>query len=849
MLNRARTVFRKSIATFWGMSRGSENSAAGQLLESLESRQLLAADLGVTFDQSKLTFPAIVVPGDNVVPDSAFDAPIRIVNNGPQAAVGLVNIAFYLSADTVLNTSTDLLMREYRNEQLQLPVFTGDPNDIGEFSPDMRVPAEAVPGTYHIIVRITYPNSQIDDFNSANNIAVSDQTVEVQRRFGAVGTRTNITMVVKDAENTLIAFSLSGGGTGSLSIDSQGRYVVTTTGTGGLSDLSVQTNGGDGAFDFASVTINGAIRSFTAPNARLVGTFNPGTSITTLTLGNVIGPTTLTIPATSTSPTITLGAVQNLILSSGVGIKSLSVTSWFDTDSTPDVIQAPFLDAITQTSSSPFGAQFQVAERRIGNVDGRTNVSRAERDADGSLIVVKLTGPGSGTVNVDSQGRLVIDSTGTSTTSDLTISVRGGNNLADIGAVTIAGAIRSFVAPEARLLGTFSPASSIATLTLGDVVGGALTFPTSAVQPTITLGNVTDSAITSPGGITSLIVKSWNDSDSTADLIQSKFITTLRTLTGGNFNASLRISNLGAAGALSSVVIGGVIRGGTWVVDGPVGSISAFATAAAWSATVSRALGSLTINQSLRGVIAARSFGNISVGKDILATRILAGAYLGNDGLLGGSGGDADTFGVGRIDRLVVTRNVANSIIAAGLKSISGSGIEEPQQLLGGVNSRIGELRIGNVAAVTARFLANRYVGPTTIGGQAVDVRTNSRFQIVTQPPVATATNITVGSGGATITINFQSFGVINLNTITGAAVRVTGPNGFSQIATLASRRFLLGSLQATGVGVFTIAAPGGNWTPADDGEYSVQIVTNTVADSRGNFASAGEISQFLVSV
>lgn len=669
-INALREHRRRTAAARQGKSI-SKSCAGGFALEGLESRQLLAADLGVSFDEGNLHFPSIAVPGDNVVPDSSFTTPIRIINNGPQAAVGLVNIAFYLSTDTTLDTSSDLLMRLYQAEPVQLPVYTGNPDDIGTFAPDMRVPAETTPGMYHVIVRITYPNNQVDDFNTSNNVAVSTSKVRVERQFGNVGGRSNITMVVKDAEDTLIAFSLANGGTGSLTVDSQGRYSVSTTGTGANSDLSVTTNGGDGAFDFAGVTINGAIRSFVAPAARLVGTFTPGTTISTLQLGNVLGPTTLTIPNTSASPSITLGAVTDLSITSSVGIKSLTVNSWGGTNAAFGIITAPYLDALT------------VAQ-------------------------------------------------------------------------------------------------------------------------------------------------------------------------GGSFNASLRLSGGAAPGqtsTLRSVNINGVVNGGTWVVNGTGGTISLFASVVAWSATFSGRVTSIgTTTGTLRGVVTAASFGTVSSGKDILASRILAGAFLGQDGVFGGTGSNADTFRVGRIDRLLVSHNVANSIIAAGLKSISGPGIEEPQQLLGGVNARIGELRVGNVAGQTARFLANRYVGPTTIGGQAVDVTTNSRFQIVTLAPAAVVTNVNVSNNGATITMNFNSFGIINLGSISTGAVRVTGPNGFSQIATLTSRRFVPGSIQARGEAVFQIAAPGGEWQNANDGEYSIQMIAGTVADGRGNFVAPGEVSQFLVS-
>lgn len=649
-------------------------SAGEALFDALESRQLLTSDLGIAFNVDRLSIPDIAVPGDFIVPDTEFETGILVINHGPDAAVGLVNIAFYLSLDTTLNTSTDLLMRLYDREPLSLPVDNGNPANWGEFDPDMRVPSETAPGNYFIIARITYPNTEPDlriiDTNSSNNIAVSADTVHVERKFGNVGERSDITMVLKDAEDTLVAFTLTGAGTGSVTVDGQGRYVITTTGTGTASDISITTNGGDGSIDFVTITIAGAIRSFSAPNARLVGTFNPGTSLSSLTLGNVIGASPLVIPATSASPTITLG-------------------------------------------------------------------------------------------------------------------------------------------------------------------------------------DVSDFSITSDIGIASLTAKSWNDNDTTTDTISATYLDVLRTLGTGNFEASLRLSGGAASGqsnTLRSVSIGGVIKGGTWVINGSAGTISAMASVADWSATFFRRLTSIsTTTGTLRGVVTAASFGTVSAGKDILAAKILAGAFLGQDGVIGGSGSNADSYIVGRFDRVLVTRNVANSIIAAGLKSISGTGVDQPLELVGGVNAKFGELRIGNVAGVTARFLANRYNGPTTIGGQAVDVRTNSRFQIVTLPPTVSATSTSIDADGVTITVRFDSFGLMDLASLLAGVVRVEGPNSFSQLPSLVSKSFVAGSLQKSAQAVFRVASPAGGWTSGDDGEYSVKIVSSTAKDTRGNFVASGEFSQFLI--
>jgi len=63
----------------------------------------------------------------------------------------------------------------------------------------------------------------------------------------------------------------------------------------------------------------------------------------------------------------------------------------------------------------------------------------------------------------------------------------------------------------------------------------------------------------------------------------------------------------------------------------------------------------------------APTMGSISVGGEIVNSRILAGTDLGADWDLGGSGEDADVFGMGTISKLTVKGDVHDSLIGAGL--------------------------------------------------------------------------------------------------------------------------------------------------------------------------------------
>ncbi len=52
--------------------------------------------------------------------------------------------------------------------------------------------------------------------------------------------------------------------------------------------------------------------------------------------------------------------------------------------------------------------------------------------------------------------------------------------------------------------------------------------------------------------------------------------------------------------------------------------------------------------------MAAASFGTFAIGVDLTNSVILAGANLGNDFEVGGTGEDADTFGPGSITKFTV---------------------------------------------------------------------------------------------------------------------------------------------------------------------------------------------------
>lgn len=617
-----------------------------QMFESLEQRALLASDLGVRFDETALQLPSRFVPGDR------FLAPIEVINNGPDRAIGNVTINFYLSTNTSFD-SGDLLIRSYQNEPINLPRYFGDPNDIGFFEADLRLPATAVPGTYFLLVRLL-PNSQVGDFNSANNVAANEDATELVRKFGSFNGRTNVSMILQDPEGTLVGFSLSGGGSGEVSISPSG-FVVTLTGTGNNSNVQITNSGGDGVYDFATVTIGGSVGTFNAPNARLTGPLTATVGFGAMTFGNVIGPATITVPNTSGTPSFSFGDVKDLNIDSPVGIVSLSAKSWTFTDGSRDKVTAPWIGALTVTSFL---------------------------DLDLSLSGRDLSLPALGSVNV------------------------------------------------------------------------------------------------------------------------------------------------------------GNLRAATWWINGWGSGITVNNSTKNVSVTFNFRLDVLASTANLRGTFTARNIGQVNVARDLLGATIIAGAYLGADGVFGGVGANADIYRTGVLTSVVVGRNVANSTVGAGLSpGASGLFRDGDDRIIAGARSRIDGITVANVAANTTRFLAGVYGTIRIRGNTIADWRPDTRFDLSTTGPAAVFRKVEFQGSTASITVVFQSTSVMDRTRLANS-IRVTGPNGFDQVATLQSAVFVAPQPRAAARAVFTL-------TLTDPGQYTLSVEPSSAPDDRNEFAIPGAFATF----
>ena len=108
------------------------------------------------------------------------------------------------------------------------------------------------------------------------------------------------------------------------------------------------------------------------------------------------------------------------------------------------------------------------------------------------------------------------------------------------------------------------------------------------------------------------------------------------------------------------------------------------------------------------------------------------------------------------------------------------------------------------------------------------------------------ALNVTL-SGGTTysFTVTFSDNLALAIASLGTGDIRVTGPGGFNQLATLVQVTPASNGTPRTAT--YRITAPGGSWDSVDSGTYSVALESNQVFDSAGNSVSAGSLGSFRV--
>jgi hypothetical protein len=134
---------------------------------------------------------------------------------------------------------------------------------------------------------------------------------------------------------------------------------------------------------------------------------------------------------------------------------------------------------------------------------------------------------------------------------------------------------------------------------------------------------------------------------------------------------------------------------------------------------------------------------------------------------------------------------------------------------------------------------AGNFVAPHALG----------TFDFDTVPPTASLTksSIVVASNGASFTVVFSDNVELKASTIGNSNIQVTGPKGYKKLATLVSVSSTTNGTPRSAT--YRIASPGTAWTAADDGTYTITMLSKQVTDVAGNPVAPGTLGSFTVAV
>jgi hypothetical protein len=104
-----------------------------------------------------------------------------------------------------------------------------------------------------------------------------------------------------------------------------------------------------------------------------------------------------------------------------------------------------------------------------------------------------------------------------------------------------------------------------------------------------------------------------------------------------------------------------------------------------------------------------------------------------------------------------------------------------------------------------------------------------------------------MGTASYTFTVTYSDALALARASLGDGDLRVSGPAGYTQLATLYSATPAGDSPQI--VAVYTIEAPGGSWDGTNNGAYQIALVADEVRDTAGNSAPEAALGGFSVSL
>lgn len=199
----------------------------------------------------------------------------------------------------------------------------------------------------------------------------------------------------------------------------------------------------------------------------------------------------------------------------------------------------------------------------------RRGVPLLYQDAEGHAVRMTLTGSGGAVVELTPDGRVLVQTQGSSTSTGITVASIGGRT--DLNSFQINGPVGIVNLAAVDLHGSFSAVDGLRSLSLGDVDNGVISIGAAAratAKASVSLGRVVDVDLASNQPLSTLKAVEWLD---TGDNDESIVLTSLdRGRIAGNLEASL---NVRGEAKVTSLTVAGTLRDGEVQINGAAGAL------------------------------------------------------------------------------------------------------------------------------------------------------------------------------------------------------------------------------------------------------------------------------------
>ncbi len=215
------------------------------------------------------------------------------------------------------------------------------------------------------------------------------------------------------------------------------------------------------------------------------------------------------------------------------------------------------------------GPIFNVTDS-FGTVADRRGVPLHRVDeVTGETATYTLSGPGTGSYEVDVDGNFNLTLNGTTLASKLSVKVTGGDRVTNVNNVVVNGAIGSINFANVTFAGGMTVQGGAKSILIGDVINPRV-FTVGGATPTVfKFANVIGAELITTAPIRALTALSWNEGDVLTSLHRITAPSIGKLVSKGAFGADLII-----AGTVKAVTIVGNVYETQWSAAGGFGAVT-----------------------------------------------------------------------------------------------------------------------------------------------------------------------------------------------------------------------------------------------------------------------------------